>query len=94
MYAVLRHYTGSAGLIDGLVQRQDGVRKLVSEIDGFRAYYMLDLGNGGAVSVSVYDDRAGAEASVEAARGFISEHLPDLQVAPPEVSAGEVVINA
>jgi hypothetical protein len=65
---------------------------VISEIDGFQAYYLVRTADG-AAAVGVYDNQAGATASDEAARSWVAENLPDLNVAPPQVSAGEVVIN-
>jgi hypothetical protein len=54
---------------------------------------LIRTADGGAASVSVYETQAGASASDGAARSWISENLPDLDVAPPQVSAGNVVIT-
>ncbi len=73
--------------------RRPRSRHLISGIDGFKAYYLVRTGDG-AVSVSVYEDEAGADASTAAAAAFIRENLPGLSVAAPQVSAGEVVLDA
>jgi hypothetical protein len=92
MFATVRVYSGSSELADGLVANESAVRQVISEIDGFQAYYLVRTADG-AASVSVYDNQAGATASDQAARSWVAENLPDLNVAPPQVSAGEVVIN-
>jgi heme-degrading monooxygenase HmoA len=93
MYATVRKYSDT-GLADALEAAQADIKKLISEIDGFRAYYLIRTTDGGSVSVSVYDDEAGAEESNNLARKWIGENLPDLQVSAPEISAGEVIISA
>jgi heme-degrading monooxygenase HmoA len=93
VYATVRSYAGSSELVDALVENQDEVKRIISEIDGFRAYYLLRTADG-AVSVSVYDDEAGADESNRVAAAWIRENLPDVSVAAPTVSAGEVVISA
>jgi hypothetical protein len=94
MYATVRNYASGGSLVDVLVERESEVRDLLTGIDGFRAYYMLRTENSGAVSVSVYDDAAGAEASNAAAAGWVRENLPDLAAAgPPETTAGEVAVS-
>ena len=92
MFATIRVYSGASELADALVENESAVRQLISEIDGFQAYYLVRTADG-AASVSVYDNQAGATASDEAARSWVGENLPDLNVAAPQVSAGEVVIN-
>jgi heme-degrading monooxygenase HmoA len=91
MYATVRTYSGSSDLADALVEKESDVKRLISAIDGFRAYYLVRTGDG-AVSVSVYDDQAGAEESTRQAAEWIRDNLSDLSVGQPQVSAGEVEI--
>ena len=94
MYATVRRYAADRGLVDALVEHQGEVRDLLTGIDGFRAYYMLRTSEGGAVSISVYDDAAGAEASNAAAAGWVRDNLPELAAAgPPETTAGDVAVS-
>jgi hypothetical protein len=94
MYATVRTYTGAPGLVDALVQNEDDVKKLITGIDGFRAYYLIRSGDGDAVSVSVYDDQRGAEESNQAAANWVRENLPDLSVSAPQIHEGEVALDA
>ena len=93
MYATIRRYASDGGLVDALVEREGEVRDLLKGIEGFRAYYMLRSSDAGAISISVYDDATGAEASNAAAAGWVRENLPDLAVAAPEATAGEVAVS-
>lgn len=93
MYATVRTYTASPGLADALVERVDDVKNLIGGIDGFKGYYLVRTADG-AVTVSIYDDAAGADESTRVAAAWIRENLPDLEVSPPQVSAGEVAISA
>ena len=93
MYATVRTYSGGSGLADALVSQEADVKSLVSGIDGFRAYYLVRTGDD-AVSISVYDNEAGANESNRAAADWIRENLPELGGSAPQVSAGEVVISA
>ena len=93
MYATVRSYTGGAGLVDALVANESSVRSLISGISGFRAYYLVRADGGESVSVSVYDDRDGAEESNRLAAEWIRENLGDLEVGAPHVAAGEVAIS-
>jgi len=91
MYATIRAYQGDAGLADALVANESEVRRIVGEIDGFRAYYLIKLAEG-TTSVSVFETREGAEASSRAAAAWLAENLPGMQ-ATPYVTAGEVVLD-
>ena len=92
MYASVRTYAGNQGLADTLAEHEDEIRQVIGGIDGFRAYYLVK-GEDATTSISVFDDRAGAEESNRAAAAWLAENLPDLGVAPPQVTAGEVVIG-
>ncbi len=92
MFATIRVYSGSDELADALVANESAVQQLISEIDGFKAYYLVRTADG-AASMSIYEDQAGATASDQAARAWVGENLPDLEVGPPKVTAGDVVIH-
>jgi hypothetical protein len=94
VYATIRRYASDRGLVDALVENEAEVRDLLTGIDGFRAYYIVRTSDGGAVSISVYDNAAGAEASNSAAAGWVRDNLPDLAAAgPPEITAGDVAVS-
>lgn len=93
MYATVRSYSGGPELADALVAHEADVKSLVSGIDGFSAYYLVRTAVG-TVSISVYDNEAGANESTRAAADWIRENLPELGDSTPQVSAGEVVISA
>ena len=59
MYVVVRRYVGASKLIDAMVERQSDVKELISSVPGFRAYYAVNTGNGGAATVTVCDARRG-----------------------------------
>lgn len=93
MYATVRTYSAGPELADALVSNATDVKQLISEIAGFKAYYLVRTADG-AVSISIYEDEAGAAESTRAAAAWIHENLPDLGGASPRVSVGEVVIDA
>jgi hypothetical protein len=92
MYATVRSYSGTPELVDTLVENEGEVRKLITEIDGFHAYYLIRTGDG-AVSVSVYENQEGADESNRQAASWVRENAPDVAVSPPQIMAGEVAIN-
>lgn len=92
VYATIRTYAGENDLVAELQRNQESVRSLISAVAGFRAYYLVATADGGAASVTVCDDQAGAEESNRAAASWIAENLPGLSIAAPAVSAGEVAI--
>jgi hypothetical protein len=92
MYAVIRAYPGNSELADALAEREEEVRQLIGGIAGFRAYYLLKLTEGTS-TVSVFEDREGAEESSRVAAAWLAENLPDLNVAAPYITAGDVLIG-
>ena len=92
MYATIRSYSGN-DLVDALAAREGDVREVVATIDGFRAYYLLRTTDGNAVTISVYDDQAGAEESTREAAAWVAENLADLGLSPPQVTTGEVAFS-
>ena len=91
MYAVIRAYAGNSELADTLAEREEDIRQVIGGIEGFSAYYLLKLAEGTS-TISVFEDREGAEESSRAAAAWLAENLPDLNVAAPYVTAGEVLL--
>lgn len=92
MYATIRNYAGNTELADTLVANESDVKRVIGEIDGVRAYYLVRTEDG-AASITVTDDESGADASNQAAAAWIRENAPQLAGSAPQISAGEVVIS-
>ena len=91
MYAVIRAYAGNSELADKLAEREDEIRQVIGGINGFKGYYLLKLTEGTS-TISVFEDKEGAEESSRAAAAWLAENLPDLNVAAPYVTAGDVLL--
>lgn len=91
MYAVIRAYAGNAELADKLAEHEEDIRRVIGDINGFKAYYLLRLAEGTS-TISVFEDQQGAEESSRAAAAWLAENLPDMKVAAPYVTAGDVVV--
>jgi hypothetical protein len=63
----------------------------IKQLPGFVAYYGIDSGDSDWSSVSVFDSKANAEASIQLARDFVTEN--DLTLSSPQITSGEVVAN-
>ena len=92
MYAVIRAYAGNSDLADALVEHEEDIRRVIGGINGFKAYYLLKLAEGTS-TISVFENQEGAEESSRAAAAWLGENLPDLNVAAPYVTAGEVLVG-
>ncbi len=93
MYAAVRRYEGVADPGEAGRRVAEGFVPLLKEIRGFVAYYWVDAGDGVMASTSVFEDRAGAEASTEKAAEWVRDNLASLLPNPPQVTAGEVVAS-
>ena len=90
-YVVIRNYEDATALFDGLAQREDDIRRLITGIPGFIDFNLVRT-DGGGFSVSVFDDRKGADESVQVARDFVRENFADVGVTP-QIIEGEAIIS-
>ena len=90
MHAAIRQYQ-VAGSVDEVIREiNEGFLPIIKDASGFQAYYALDAGLGRLATVSVFEDRAGAEESTRMAADYIRENMASLLPEPPEVLQGEV----
>ena len=93
MYASIRRYSGvDARMWDQLQQLRPGLEAVFRQVPGFRSWYLVRTGDG-LTTVTLCDDRAGAEQSVQTAANWIRETIPDMISGQPEVSNGEVALQ-
>jgi hypothetical protein len=92
MYAVIRNYSGNPELADQLAAREDDLKGVVSVISGFRAYYLVRT-DGGCATISVFDDRAGADESSSAAAAWLQEHASEITSSAPDITGGDVLVS-
>jgi hypothetical protein len=94
MHAVIRSYSGQGakGLFDLLERRTSEVESLMRSIKGFVSYTLARTADGG-VSVSVYQDKAGTDESVQKARDWIRANAANTGVGAPTVSEGNVILQ-
>ena len=95
MYLSVRRYEGvDPASIEEIFQLvEEGFVGIISEGPGFIAYYALEAGDGVLVSVSLFEDQAGAETSNRLAKVWIQENLASLFPHPPQITAGEVRVH-
>ena len=92
MYAVIRRYSGVPALIHALEQKQEDVKKQMAETPGFIAYYAMRDGEALA-TVTVCEDRKGAEEASRRAAQWVRDNLATQRVRTPEAIGGEVFIH-
>ena len=94
MHAVVRNYSGAGAkeLFDLLEARKGEVESLIRSVTGFVAYSLIRTGEGG-ISVTVCQDKAGTDESLQVARNWIQENAADLDTTAPSVSEGSVIVQ-
>jgi len=92
MFASIRKYNEAPAFADDLVKRQEEIKSILRPIRGFHAYYLIKT-NDGVTSMTVCDDRAGAEESNRVASTWLKDKLPTFATRPPEITTGEVWIQ-
>ena len=94
MYASVRIATAKPGRMAETIKKvNEGFVPIISQSPGFVTYYLVDIGNDKAVTVSIFNDQAGAEESGRRAQAWVSENLAPLMAGPLEVMVGEVAIH-
>ena len=95
MHAVARTYSGQGAkeLIDLLEQRNAEVEDVMGPVSGLQAHTLIRTDDGG-VTVTVCQDKAGTDESLQVARDWIKQNASDLNTNLPAVSEGPVVMQA
>jgi hypothetical protein len=92
MYVAIRQY----GLltnepVENVFQGvREGFIPTIRNAPGFLAYYALDSGGGTLTSISIFEDRAGAERSNKLAEDWVGRTLSSALPTSPEIIVGEV----
>jgi hypothetical protein len=94
MYTVVRSYFGKGAkeLFDVLEKNKADVEKTIRSVKGFVSYSLVRSEDGG-FSVTVCEDQAGTDESLEKARDWIAKNAPGTGVAAPKVSEGSNVFD-
>jgi heme-degrading monooxygenase HmoA len=99
MYTVVRRYTikpGGARELAVRVERE--FVPIIKAVPGFISYMYLEggqeWGRDVLATISVFDNREGAEASVRAAAKWVGDNLGEFEPSQPAVTAGEVIFAA
>ena len=91
MYAVIRKYNIIAGTVGELMQHvQEDLIPMISRMPGFRAYYVVEVGDHEVAAVTIFDTLAAAKAAAQRTAGWVAEYTPLFFEGFPETMAGPV----
>ena len=92
LFASIRKYSSAPTLADELSKKQDEIKTAFKVISGFHAYYLMKTGDG-AVSVTLCENRNGADESNRIEATWLKDKLPMFANRAPEITTGEVRIQ-
>ena len=94
MQTVVRTYSGKGAkeLVDILEKQKADVEKVMRSVKGLVSYTLVRSGDGG-FSVTVCQDKAGVDESVQRAKDWITKNAGAMGVAAPKLSEGAVVVH-
>lgn len=94
MYAAIRQGKAKAGMAEELAVRiKEGAIPIISDVAGFRAYYVIYAPDDTVTAISIFDSYAGAEESNRRALAWIDESLAPLLTGPATAVAGPVIVH-
>jgi hypothetical protein len=94
MHVVVRSYSGQGAseLFEAMERGVDEVKELITGVPGFGSYAAF-RSDGGVMTVTVCDDKAGTDESSNRAAAWIKENVSDASVDPPEISEGSTFMQ-
>jgi hypothetical protein len=92
LFASIRKYSSAPTLADELSKKQDEIKTAFKVISGFHAYYLMKTGDG-AVSVTLCENRSGADESNRIEATWLKDKFPTFASRPPEITIGEVRVE-
>jgi hypothetical protein len=94
MHTVIRAYSGKGAreFFDLLAERKADVETEMRSVKGLVSYTLVRTDEGG-FSVTVCQDKAGAEESLQKARNWVAKNAASTGIGPPKVSEGSVVLH-
>lgn len=94
MYAAIRQGKAKPGMAEELARAiKEGAIPIISDVPGFRAYYVVYAPDDTVTAISVFDDHAGAEESNKRGLAWIEESLAPLLVGSATAVAGPVIVH-
>jgi heme-degrading monooxygenase HmoA len=95
MYVVIRRYNIAPGSADTIVQKiSESFVPLISGMPGFVGWHLINPGDGTIASISIFEDKAGAEASTKTATEWVRQNLASVIRTAPVIVTGEVVATS
>ena len=94
MYAIVRSYSGAGAkqLFDLLERQKAEVEATIRKVPGLVSYSLV-RGSDGGMSITVCQDKAGADESVKVAREWIRKNAANVPAYPPAIMEGPIIVQ-
>ncbi len=94
-YLAIRHYAlaANASMDEVLGRVETGFVPIVRGVPGFQEYFFVDTGGDTLLTISVFNDEAGAEESTRWAADWVKQNLAGMFQGPPTVTTGTVRLH-
>lgn len=94
MFANVRLYRIAAGQLDEAMHLADTeLADRLAEEPGFVAYEVMATEDGNVCSMTIFEDREGADRSQDLAAEFVRDHLSGMEVERTGSMIGEVMVS-
>ena len=89
MYAAIRQGRAKSGMAEELAVRvKEGAIPMISDVPGFKAYYVIYAPDDTVTAISIFDNYAGAQESNRRGLAWIEQNLAPLLTGPATAIAG------
>ena len=94
MYAGIRQGTAKPGMAEELARTiKEGAIPIISDVPGFRAYYVVYAPDDTVTAISIFDDYAGATESNRRGLAWSEQNLSALMTGSVTAFAGPVIVH-
>jgi len=94
MFASIRQGKAKPGMAAELTQAiKEGAIPIISDVSGFKAYYVIYAPDDTVTAISLFDNHAGAEESNRRMLAWIEQSLAPLLKEPATAVAGPVIVH-
>ena len=93
-YAAIRQGNAKTGMVEELARKiKEGVIPIMSDVEGFMAYYVVYAPDDTVTAISIFNNHAGAEESNRRGLAWIEQELAPLMIGPATAVAGPVIVH-
>lgn len=94
MYAGIRQAKAKSGAAEKLASKiKEGAIPIISDVPGFKAYYVVYAPDDTVTAISIFDDYASAQESNKRALAWIEAELAPFLAGPATAVAGPVIVH-